>query len=142
MKKNNIKYKRNTMNFKDALKQKQEELDKEMIVLFKNWVVDNIEKYTNDRLVKMRSNTIKGNEEMTILLKSPIKKIASDAKKLGLPNKYAKAEWIVEAFESQGHEFKKQSTLKHGKHTVFNGFELHGVDCNEIEAVSIDELIS
>ena len=127
------------MIFKDLLKEKEARLEAEMIAEFKQWVLANMDRYIEAPLVRMRANTIKGDEETIVLLKSPIRQIVADAKLEGLPYKFAKAEWITRAFEAKGHIFKKQSTFKRGKYTVFNGFELEG-DYSHREVISIDDL--
>ena len=126
------------MAFKKLLDEEQARLDKAMTDALKAWIKNNIQKYTSVPLVRMRANTIKGDETMINLLKSPIKQIAKDVKALGMPNKYAKSKYIIEAFEEVGYEFKKQSTLKRGKHTVFNGFYLGENTTNKV--ISIDEV--
>jgi len=118
--------------FRELLDEQQEKLDKAMTNALKAWIKDNIQKYTSVPLVRMRSGTVRGDKTMIDLLKSPIKQIAIDLKKLGMPNKYAKSKYIIEAFEEMGYVFKKQSTLKNGKHTVFNGFYLGENVQNEV----------
>lgn len=128
------------MNFKELFDQKQIAMDMEMVEGFKHWLQRNIDTYTsNAALVKMRANTVKGNNETIVLLKSPIKQIVNDVKKLGLPSRYAKAKWIIEAFGEMGHEFKKQSTYKKEKYTIFNGFKLNG-HYEHLDVISIDEV--
>ena len=126
------------MDFKKLLDEQQRKLDKAMTDSLKKWIKDNIQKYTSVPLVRMRANTVRGDETMINLLKSPIKQIAKDVKALGMPNKYAKSQFIIEAFEELGYEFKKQSTLKRGKHTVFNGFYLGENTTNKV--IPIDEV--
>jgi len=124
--------------FKELLREQQKKLDKAMTDSLKEWIKENIQKYTSAPLVRMRANTVKGDKTMINLLKSPIKQIAKDVKALGMPNKYAKSKYIIEAFEELGYTFKKQSTLKRGKHTVFNGFYLGENTTNKV--ISIDEV--
>ena len=124
--------------FKKILKEQQEKLDKAMTDSLKEWIKENIKRYTSVPLVRMRANTVRGDETMINLLKSPIKQIAVDLKALGMPNKYAKSKYIIEAFEEMGYKFKKQSTLKNGKHTVFNGFYLGENIQNKV--IPIDEV--
>ena len=88
------------MNFKDLLKEKEARLEAEMIEAFQEWVLDNMDRYLEAPLVIMRANTIKGDDETIVLLKSPIRQIVVDAKEEGLPYKFAKAEWIKKAFEA------------------------------------------
>ena len=127
------------MIFEELLKEKEEQLEMEMVEAFQAWVIDNMDKYIDSPLVEMRANTVKGDTETIILLKSPIRQIASDAKLEGLPNRFTKAKWIKEAFKEKGHIFKKQSTFKKDKYTVFNGFKLKG-DYSHLEVISIDDL--